>query len=94
MVAADSPDRNWAGISRSLLSGPAATTAQRHPIALWATTAQQAHQAASAYEDELVDQLGPEPVLDIVHLGLGDDGHTASWPSGDPVLEVTRSSRR
>lgn len=25
--------------------------------------------------------------LDLVHLGLGDDGHTASWPPGDPVVE-------
>jgi 6-phosphogluconolactonase/glucosamine-6-phosphate isomerase/deaminase len=27
--------------------------------------------------------------LDVVHLGLGDDGHTASWPPGDPVVEST-----
>lgn len=26
--------------------------------------------------------------LDIVHLGLGDDGHTASWPPNDPVLDA------
>ncbi|MEO8264532.1 MAG: 6-phosphogluconolactonase [Ilumatobacteraceae bacterium] len=26
--------------------------------------------------------------LDIVHLGLGDDGHTASWPPGDPVIDA------
>ncbi len=26
--------------------------------------------------------LGGEP-LDIVHLGMGEDGHTASWPPGD-----------
>lgn len=24
--------------------------------------------------------------LHVVHLGLGDDGHTASWPPGDPVV--------
>lgn len=28
--------------------------------------------------------------LDIVHLGLGDDGHTASWPPGDPVIDDRR----
>ena len=32
---------------------------------------------------------GTAPVLperfDVVHLGIGDDGHTASWPPGDPV---------
>lgn len=32
--------------------------------------------------------IGDQP-LDIVHLGIGDDGHTASWPPGDPVIEVT-----
>lgn len=29
--------------------------------------------------------------FDVVHLGLGDDGHTASWPPDDPVI---RSKRR
>jgi 6-phosphogluconolactonase/glucosamine-6-phosphate isomerase/deaminase len=25
--------------------------------------------------------------FDVMHLGLGDDGHTASWPPGDPVID-------
>jgi 6-phosphogluconolactonase/glucosamine-6-phosphate isomerase/deaminase len=29
--------------------------------------------------------------FDVVHLGLGDDGHTASWPPGDPVVDSDRA---
>jgi 6-phosphogluconolactonase/glucosamine-6-phosphate isomerase/deaminase len=28
--------------------------------------------------------------FDVVHLGLGTDGHTASWPPGDPVVDSER----
>jgi 6-phosphogluconolactonase len=37
--------------------------------------------AARRYAGQLPERL------DVVHLGLGDDGHTASWPPGDPVVD-------
>ncbi|MBA3818849.1 MAG: 6-phosphogluconolactonase [Deltaproteobacteria bacterium] len=46
-------------------------------------------EAAAAYERELVGVLGVPPVLDVVLLGLGVDGHTASLFPGSPALAET-----
>lgn len=80
-VAPDgSPDRNATQLEQHLLEplrshgrGPARRNVRLLPVG--STDLSRAARSAGA----TIDAATP---LDLVHLGLGDDGHTASWPPG------------
>jgi 6-phosphogluconolactonase len=46
--------------------------------------------AAARYERDLIDVLGEPPRLDVVLLGMGEDGHVASLFPGKPALDETK----
>lgn len=78
-------DRNWTMITNSLLAGADIPEALLHPMPV---TDDDLDAAAGRYASRLQTVAGVPPVADVVHLGIGADGHTASLVPGDPVLAV------
>jgi 6-phosphogluconolactonase len=85
VAPAGDPDRNLTYLCESLLE-----FAPINPEQIYAMPVEEndLDAAAKEYIRTIQEIAGTPPVLDLIHLGMGADGHTASLVPGDQVLKI------